>query len=452
MSAYLNSGLATNLGRSTGRGNLMRPPNPGPAPIIDNPTGFGIGGAVGIGRDSDAAFGHVHCRIGLAPAAAGTITLIWPQEPPAASAGVWLAADWATFTQAGNASLDLGLMGPTLDPRVTLTRGSVATYFDQNGVMQTVSGNAPRFDYDPNTHTPLGLLIEEARTNLLLNSATLGTQSVTTTATATTLSFYGTGTVTMSGTFAGSLVGTGPFPARVSQTFTPTAGTLTLTVTGSVLNAQLEAGAFATSYIPTTGASVTRNGEFYDITPLGTWYAAGNGTMATDWMSNNYATAGGGTFRLDDGTANNSHQMQLSASSPYQAQAASTVAAAGAYSGNLQTIGFGAVNRAAMAWQPPGGVAGTVAAVNGAIVAGAGGTGPLPSGLTRLRIGCNGTGVARVINGWMRRVRYWNRVLDNPELQAATSGGSSVQVSWNATRPLVQGETVRIAYQWNVTP
>jgi hypothetical protein len=54
------------------------------------------------------------------------------------------------------------------------------------------------------------------------------------------LSFYGTGTITLSGAFAGTLVGVGPFPARASLIFTPAAGTLTLTVTGSVLNAQLE--------------------------------------------------------------------------------------------------------------------------------------------------------------------------------------------------------------------
>ena len=36
---------------------------------------------------------------------------------------------------------------------------------------------------------------------------------------------------------------------RVSQTFTPTTGTLTCTVTGSVLNARLEAGSFVTSIL-----------------------------------------------------------------------------------------------------------------------------------------------------------------------------------------------------------
>jgi hypothetical protein len=109
-----------------------------------------------------------------------------------------------------------------------------------------------------------GLLLETvARTNMLLNSGTLSTQSVTTTAVAHTLHFSGTGTVTLTGTStAGPLVGSGTGEQnRVSLTFTPTAGTLTLTVSGTVTNAQLEIGATPSSYIPTAGATVTRAAE-----------------------------------------------------------------------------------------------------------------------------------------------------------------------------------------------
>jgi hypothetical protein len=109
-----------------------------------------------------------------------------------------------------------------------------------------------------------GLLHEsEARTNLLLNSGTLSTQSVTVTAVPHTLHFAGTGTVTLSGTsIAGPLVGTGTGENnRVNLTFTPTAGTLIVTVTGTVTNAQLEAGSTPSSYIPTSGATATRAAE-----------------------------------------------------------------------------------------------------------------------------------------------------------------------------------------------
>jgi hypothetical protein len=100
-------------------------------------------------------------------------------------------------------------------------------------------------------------LIESVRTNLLLNSATLATQNVTVTANAHTVSFFGTGSIVVSGVASGTLVGTG-VGDRVELIFTATAGTLNLTVSGTVTNAQLEISDFgATDYIPTTTAAVS---------------------------------------------------------------------------------------------------------------------------------------------------------------------------------------------------
>jgi hypothetical protein len=115
----------------------------------------------------------------------------------------------------------------TVDPRIVSARASTATYTDQFGVIQTALSNVPRITFDAVTGECLGLMREEQRTNLVLNSAVLVTQNVTVTAVAHTLSFYGAGTVTLSGTATATVVGLGAYSSRKTLTFTPTAGTLT---------------------------------------------------------------------------------------------------------------------------------------------------------------------------------------------------------------------------------
>jgi len=89
-------------------------------------------------------------------------------------------------------SLDLDFTQEVLDKRITFTRGSIGTRVNRNRLIETVSANQPRFDYDPVTGECKGLLIEESRANSWLYSG----QSVTTgwSSTASTLSFDNTQT------------------------------------------------------------------------------------------------------------------------------------------------------------------------------------------------------------------------------------------------------------------
>jgi len=67
-------------------------------------------------------------------------------------------------------SLLLDFTSGVLDSRVQFQRNdngqSMASYYDASGVLQMAAPGAARFDHDPATGEPLGLLIEEQKTNL----------------------------------------------------------------------------------------------------------------------------------------------------------------------------------------------------------------------------------------------------------------------------------------------
>ena len=141
---------------------------------------------------------------------------------------------------------------------LSVTRAITATRVNESGVIVDVPANIARIDYS--TGQP-AILAEPQRTNLVFPSAIATTQVRAVTAVQHTISFYGTGSVVLSGAYIGTLNGTGA-NNRVSLTFMPTAGNLTLTVSGSVTNWQLEAGSNATSLIKTVSGSVTRNADY----------------------------------------------------------------------------------------------------------------------------------------------------------------------------------------------
>ena len=162
---------------------------------------------------------------------------------------------------------------------LTATRNTYATRVNESGNIVDVPANVARIDYS--TGQP-AILAEPQRTNIIFPSNIATTQTITVTAQAYTLSFYGTGSVTLSGVATGTLVGTGA-NNKVTLTFTPTAGSLTLTVTGSVTNWQLEAGSYATSLINTTTSAVTRNADVIGKTGANTLIGQTEGTIFLDF-------------------------------------------------------------------------------------------------------------------------------------------------------------------------
>ena len=60
---------------------------------------------------------------------------------------------------------------PVAFVRSSFARASIATVVNSVGLIEEVPANTPRFDHDPITLAPKGLLLEESRTNLLLQSS-----------------------------------------------------------------------------------------------------------------------------------------------------------------------------------------------------------------------------------------------------------------------------------------
>ena len=146
------------------------------------------------------------------------------------------------------------------------------------------------------------ILVEAGATNFFLNSETPATQSITVSSQPYTVSFWGPGTITFSGSHSGSLVGTGEND-RVSVTFTASAGVLNCTVSGVVSRAQVESGAVATSYIVTAGSADSRAADLVTA-PLTGDYTNGvrvRGTFRLDAIAGNFDRL----FVLDDDTSAN---------------------------------------------------------------------------------------------------------------------------------------------------
>lgn len=307
-------------------------------------------------------------------------------------------------------ALALDFTTGSLDARITASGGANGTRVNSSGVI--VAATTPRFDYDPVTLAAKGVLVEEARTNLFLNStidgANLATQGVATSATPYTISFYGTGTITLTGTStAGPIVGAGAYPNRQTLTFTPSAGTLTCTVSGTVQYAQIEAGSFATSYIPTAGATVTRTADSLSMTgtDFSSWYNQSEGTWVGVYDT---AWGGGAPWGVSDGTTNSESVPYYSGADIFYYVIASAV-------GQDFLIGTGSGSPKLAVSYASADFAGCVD--GGAVASQASGTVPTVS---QLDLG-HEVGGEYPLNGHILTLDYYNTRLPDATLQSLTT-------------------------------
>jgi hypothetical protein len=199
--------------------------------------------------------------------------------------------------------------------------------------------------------------------------------------------------------------------------FATNADNTTSSVSSSIFlwGTQLEAGAFPTSYIPTTTTALTRAADVALVNTLSPWYNASAGTIYAEvgsapvnnivqvaWEFND--NLGGGAGRIvTRRTAGGNLATFIVSGGVTQADVGSSTTAAAS-----STYKF------ASAWTA--GDEGV--SLNGATAV-TGTPAVIPSTISKLFLGQN-FGNLQALNGYLRRITYYPRRLSNAELQAIT--------------------------------
>jgi len=385
-----------------------------------------------------------------------------------------------------------------LDPRVTFTRASTGTFVGADGLIKTAASGAPRFDHNPATGESLGLLVEEARTNLItyseqfdnaawtkelcsitanattapdgtatadkyvegtsvynLVSATTGSSATSTAYTATvyvkaaersacyirlaftgnanwvggkydlingvaqavvgSLSTYTNASVSIQACSNGwwriscTCTGSNMTPrwgAMDSYSTTLNAGSGVPLYTGNgtsgifIWGAQLEAGTFPTSYIPTVASTVTRAADAASMTGtnFSSWYNQSQGTWLINFAND---AAKQGAFR---------GVLSLGGNNTPRIQGNSVVG----YGGSLSFTPT-ALTKAGLAYGSTEG-----RAVNGSVTSGAGGTIDIET-YVDIGTGASSSPASYMLSTSIARLTYYPVRLPDAQLQALTA-------------------------------
>lgn len=202
----------------------------------------------------------------------------------------------ALFSGDGS-TLSLDFTTGVLDSRLTFTRASTGTFINASGNVATASNNVARFDHDPTTLAPRGLLIEGTATSLSRSSQNLTDASYWTLQTAYA-STSATGGTAPDGTNTGNLF-TEPssnLQRSIYQSYSSAAGTYTFSV-------WLKAGSGSTRYmrlVVSSGAGdfgyVTINMSTGAVQQAAT--VVGTATNASAVVSNEYTATGWRRYSL----------------------------------------------------------------------------------------------------------------------------------------------------------
>jgi hypothetical protein len=181
---------------------------------------------------------------------------------------------------------------------------------------------------------------------------------------------------------------------------------------------QLEQGAFATSYIPTTSAAATRAADSAVVTPISSFYNQSEGTLFAEFSRNQVVAQG--RFLSFTNAADlfvNFLNLETGYGNPALHRIIST-------NGTSVASGPAAGNVAGTIYRLSGGYSSTsiIAAQNGVLEAQAAVTGT-PTGIDSMAIGAtrSTTTVDRQLNGHIRKIAYWPRRLSNTLLQQLTT-------------------------------
>lgn len=183
-----------------------------------------------------------------------------------------------------------------------------------------------------------------------------------------------------------------------------------------IWGAQLELGAFATSYIPNLATgTTTRNADV--VTMTGTnfsdWYNASEGTFRA--IGANFgvsATAGYSPFFVaSDGTNNNRIRVSRSTGTSSTLIRANIVAATVSQFNLDAFLALNTLGNVVLSYKSTGAayaLNGGTPATNGAFT--------VPT-VNKLNIGIDDSGLA-VFNGWVQKISYWPQQLTTAEIQA----------------------------------